>query len=140
MNAKDLEVSISENAITIQGERCNEKQPDDVYIRKECHGGTFSRTIAMPEEAELEKASASLAQNVLTVEVPKKSEAKNAGRTLKIEAEAPAPKAEATKIVKEEEGARKPELVSKNDSGKASTQSSQSEPTSVSKDKKSKVA
>jgi len=72
MRAKDLEVSIADSAVTIRGERVDEQNEDgDTYIRRECHCGAFSRTIALPEEADVDKASVSFEQNVLTVEVPK---------------------------------------------------------------------
>ncbi|MDB2414212.1 Hsp20/alpha crystallin family protein [Rickettsiales bacterium] len=88
LSAKDLEVSISDNAITISGTRCSEEKDEgDSYLRRECHFGAFSRTIALPEEADVEKASARFEQNVLTVEIPKKQEAKSKSRKLKIEAQ-----------------------------------------------------
>jgi len=72
MRAKDLEVSIADSAVTIRGERIDEQNEDgDTYIRRECRCGAFSRTIALPEEADVDKASVSFEQNVLTVEMPK---------------------------------------------------------------------
>ncbi|MCB2081682.1 MAG: Hsp20/alpha crystallin family protein [Rickettsiales bacterium] len=148
LNAKDLEVSIADSAITIKGERSEEKkEEDDTYIRRECHCGAFSRTIALPEEADIEKATATFDQNVLTVEVPKKPEAKNKSRKLKIEPAEISGKAEPkgkTPSAKEEkeqpkEAARQPELLaSKREPAKPASSSSQGE--TVSKDNKPKVA
>lgn len=103
LNAKDVDVSLSDSALTISGEKQEDKlEEGDNYIRRECHCGSFSRTIALPEEADLDNASASFDQNVLTIEVPKKAEAKSKTRKLNIES---AP----------EEGSKKPEAV-KNES------------------------
>lgn len=76
MEAKDLDVSVAENAITVSGSHAkSDSQQEDAYLHRECHTDHFSRTIAMPEEADVGKASACLEQSVLTVVIPKKSEA-----------------------------------------------------------------
>ncbi len=99
LSADDLDISISESAITISGERREDSQEEnDTYIRRECHCGAFIRTIALPEEANLDKAKASFEQNVLTIEIPKKQVAqqkeKEHGRKLKIEGSESTKKAE----------------------------------------------
>lgn len=85
LKAKDLEVSISDCAITIKGKKCDEKTEEgDNYIRKECHSGSFSRTIALPEEADVEKVSAIFEDNVLKIEIPKKAVSKSNSRNIAI--------------------------------------------------------
>ncbi len=148
LNAKDLEVSISDSAITISGERCEDKQEKDgTYLRRECHCGAFSRTIALPEEANMDKASASFEQNVLTVEIPKKQAAqqKEQGRKLNIEGSAspkkaePKSKAQPDKQEPEEVQSKtpvKPELVGR----QTASSSSPSKEGDTSKDKKTNAA
>jgi HSP20 family molecular chaperone IbpA len=88
LSAKDLDVSISESAITITGTRClDTEDKGDTYLRHECHCGAFSRTIAMPPEANMDKAKASFDKNVLMVEIPKSHSASYASpsRSLDIE-------------------------------------------------------
>lgn len=72
--ADDLEVAVSDSALTIRG--CSKlscrEGGDDTYLRRECHGGSFHRTVALPEEADMSKASASFENNVLMVTIPKK--------------------------------------------------------------------
>ena len=59
LNAKDVDVSISDCALTITGEKKKSSAEEgDTYIRKECCCGAFSRTIALPEEADMDKATA----------------------------------------------------------------------------------
>lgn len=72
---KDLEVSIADSALIISGNRSGESPDRSAsYLRQEYRCGAFCRTIALPEEADLEEASAELERNVLTVVVPKKME------------------------------------------------------------------
>jgi hypothetical protein len=74
------------SCITIKGEKCDEKTEEgDNYIRKECHSGSFIRTIALPEEADIEKAYASFEDNVLKIEIPKKEGSKRKPRKVEIE-------------------------------------------------------
>lgn len=71
--AEDLEVSIADGALIISGTRseaCSDTVPS--FLRQECHDGVFSRIIALPEEADLNQARASLENNELTVVVPKR--------------------------------------------------------------------
>lgn len=82
----DLDVSVSENSLTISGNKKEEKKEEgDNYIRHECFCGSFSRTIALPEEADMENAEATLENSILTVEIPKKSVSGKKKRTVNVE-------------------------------------------------------
>ena len=73
----DLDISIVDGGLMIEGEKymqCTDKGEN--YVHKECHAGYFSRTIALPEDADLDKARAELSLSVLTIEVPKKAHSK----------------------------------------------------------------
>lgn len=77
LDAKDLEVSVANNSVTIKGTRKDErKEEDETYVRHECRVGEFSRTIALPEEADTNNASVVFDKNVLTISIPKKEGAK----------------------------------------------------------------
>lgn len=105
LSADDLEVSIADSAITITGSRCEDQlDKGDSYLRQECHCGEFSRTIALPEEADLNKASASFDHNVLTVEIPKKPEAVKKVHRLRIQ-----PAGETKSSSKSESEAKEPD-------------------------------
>ncbi len=83
---ENLEVAISENTITIKGERKQEEEiGQDGYLAQECYWGAFSRQINLPPEVDTEKAVASLKNGVLTIKIPKL--AKSQARVLKVTAE-----------------------------------------------------
>jgi HSP20 family protein len=68
-----LEVSIEDGALVISGEKREIKEDNDEnYLHRECFCGSFSRSVALPESADIDNAEASLDQNVLSIRVPKK--------------------------------------------------------------------
>ena len=69
---EDLDISITNEAVTIRGKR--EKQEaikDEDYFYQECYWGKFSRSIILPQEIDSEKAVASLKNGILTIKLPK---------------------------------------------------------------------
>jgi HSP20 family molecular chaperone IbpA len=83
---ENLNIAISDGALTISGTRCDEtKEGDERYIRHECHSGTFSRTIALPEEADMDSATAELEHNVLSIRIPKKAAASHKNRRVRVQ-------------------------------------------------------
>lgn len=69
---EDLDVSITNEAVTIRGKR--EKQEtvkDEDYFYQECYWGKFSRSIILPQEIDADKAVASLKNGILTIRLPK---------------------------------------------------------------------
>ncbi len=88
LNAKDLDVLVSDCAITIKSQRQEKKaMHNDNYIHRECNSDSFSRTIALPEDADVDNAKANFEDNALTIKVPKKSSSKQKALKLKIENE-----------------------------------------------------
>lgn len=68
----DLDVAISEDVMTIRGDRKDEQKVDkEHYFVQECFWGPFSRSIILPTSTVAEKAEATLKDGVLTIEVPK---------------------------------------------------------------------
>lgn len=68
----DLDVSISRDMVTIRGSREEQKEvSDDNYFHKELYWGSFSRTILLPAEVEVEEAIASEKHGLLTIRLPK---------------------------------------------------------------------
>jgi HSP20 family protein len=67
-----LDIQISRDMVTIRGTRhlSNETRDED-YFYKELFWGTFSRTILLPSEVEVEEAEASEEHGVLTIHLPK---------------------------------------------------------------------
>jgi HSP20 family protein len=74
---KDLDVRVENNMLTIQGERKFEETVDkDNYLRVERAYGSFTRSFALPNTVDADKIHAEYKNGVLTVELPKRAEAK----------------------------------------------------------------
>ena len=88
----DVKVDVTEDAITIQGERKREHEEEKGGIyRSERSYGSFSRTIALPEGAMTDQAKATFKNGVLEVTMPAPPESVKRGRRLEI-AESGSPK------------------------------------------------
>lgn len=68
----DLDISITRDMVTIKGKRdaVREIQEDDYFFR-ELYWGTFSRTILLPQEIDVEGAEASEKYGLMTIRLPK---------------------------------------------------------------------
>jgi len=73
VNQKNLDISVSNDLLTIRGfrEADEETKADDFYCR-EIYWGTFSRSIVLPQEVDQNKIEATLKNGILTVILPKK--------------------------------------------------------------------
>jgi HSP20 family protein len=86
MTAKDIEVNVTEDGITISGERSEEKEVKEKdYYRSERSYGRFMRQVPLPVGADRDKAEAVFKDGVLEISFPLKEEAKQK----KIEVKAP---------------------------------------------------
>ena len=80
----DLTLEVHEGTLTLRGEKKSEREEGVERGRRlERSYGAFSRSFAMPSDAELSKVEASFADGVLRIEVPKKPEAKPAQVAIK---------------------------------------------------------
>lgn len=69
---EDMDISISRDSITIRGTRKEDRViSDQDYIVQELYWGSFSRTVRLPHEVDIEHAEASESQGVLTVTLPR---------------------------------------------------------------------
>lgn len=76
INPDDIEVSVTDSFLTIKGKKEEEKEEQgENYLRRESSFGTFQRTLPLSEAADTQKAEATYRNGILTVEVPKKTEA-----------------------------------------------------------------
>lgn len=74
---KDLDVSVSDNAVTIKGStRHEEKEEKGDYYRHEISTGAFSRTVALPADVDGSKAKASFRDGMLELTLPKVEKSK----------------------------------------------------------------
>jgi HSP20 family protein len=69
---EDLDISISRDMITVRGRREEERtsQGDDYFIR-ELYWGSFSRSITLPEEIDVDEAEAVEKHGLLILRLPK---------------------------------------------------------------------
>jgi HSP20 family protein len=69
---EDLDVSITRDLVTIRGkrERAIEGNAGDFFF-KELYWGSFSRTIVLPQEVEIEEAEATEKHGLLIIRLPK---------------------------------------------------------------------
>ncbi|HEX6383973.1 MAG TPA: Hsp20/alpha crystallin family protein [Anaerolineae bacterium] len=74
---EDIDLTITQNALTIKGEKKVEKEEKkENYYRMERSYGSFSRSIPLPREmVDAEKAEATFKEGVLTITLPKLPEA-----------------------------------------------------------------
>jgi HSP20 family protein len=74
---EDLQVNITDNAITLKGEmKEEEKKEEKNYHRREIRYGAFTRTVPLPAAVQADKAAAQLKDGVLEVTIPKSEQAK----------------------------------------------------------------
>jgi HSP20 family protein len=72
VKADDIDISVSEDVVTLRGERKEEREVDrEHYYVQECYWGSFSRSVILPTSTVAEKAVATLRDGVLTVAIPK---------------------------------------------------------------------
>ena len=86
MDAKDIQVSLQENVLTITGEKKQEKEEkDERYHRVERSYGSFTRSMRLPAGVEAGKVNAAFKNGVLTVTLPKTAAAKSTPIPVKTE-------------------------------------------------------
>jgi len=84
VDKKDLELSVTENAMTIKGTtRREEKEEKGDYYRSETTQGSFSRTLSLPSNVDGTKAKAVFRDGIVEVTLPKVEKAKRL--TLKVD-------------------------------------------------------
>lgn len=80
----ELDVSVSDNAVTIKGETKREaKEEKGNYYRCEISRGAFTRTIALPDYVDTDGAKAKFKDGMLELTLPKVEKAKR--RSIKID-------------------------------------------------------
>ncbi|MCK5285829.1 MAG: Hsp20/alpha crystallin family protein [Candidatus Pacebacteria bacterium] len=72
VNPEDLDISISRDSITIRGSRHEEREiSKDSYYKQELYWGSFSRTIGLPTEIDIDNSVAIEKNGLLTLNLPK---------------------------------------------------------------------
>lgn len=69
---EDLDVSITRDSVTIHGERSEDRTVSDHdYLHRELYWGSFSRTIMLPEEIDVDESEAIEKHGLLILRLPK---------------------------------------------------------------------
>jgi HSP20 family protein len=69
---EDLDITLSNEMVTIRGARKREEEVQDQdYFYQECYWGSFSRSLALPVEVDADKAEAEMKDGILTIVLPK---------------------------------------------------------------------
>ncbi|MBT2772681.1 Hsp20/alpha crystallin family protein [Halomonas sp. ISL-60] len=76
VDRKELDVEITEHAVTLKGQRSSEsEEKKDEYYHSEIWQGSFYRTIALPVEVDTRNADATFKDGILTITLPKTKQA-----------------------------------------------------------------
>jgi HSP20 family protein len=93
---EELDIRVENNILTIRGERKFEKKVNESnYLRVERSYGSFSRSFSLSNTVNTESIQAEYKNGVLTLNIPKREEAKP--KQIKVHVEAPAVAAAAAK-------------------------------------------
>ena len=80
MEEKDIDVSVTDGALVIRGEKEEEKEEgDEGYLVRERRFGAFERVVPLPENLEYDAAEATFRNGVLNIRIPKQA-GKESGR------------------------------------------------------------
>lgn len=84
VDKKDLEISVSENTVTISGKTSHEeKEEKGNYHRCEVSRGAFTRTVTLPADVDAGKAKTTFKDGLLELTLPKVAKSKR--HTIKLE-------------------------------------------------------
>jgi HSP20 family protein len=84
LEAKDLDIEVSENSVSIAGERQQETKTEEKgIVRSEFHYGKFERVIPLSTRVQNDKVTAEYKNGILTLTLPKTEEEKH--KVVKVE-------------------------------------------------------
>jgi HSP20 family protein len=86
LEAKDIEVTVSGDILTIKGEKKREQEEEDEhYHAVERYYGSFQRSFSLPPKVKADKIEAKFTNGVLRITLPKTEEAKKKVIDVKVE-------------------------------------------------------
>ncbi|MEW6214882.1 MAG: Hsp20/alpha crystallin family protein [Nitrospirota bacterium] len=86
MSKEDIDVKVTDDIITISGEKKKEEKVEKKdYYKLERSYGSFTRSFRLPTEVQTEKAAAKFKDGVLEIRIPKTEEAKKKEKKVLIE-------------------------------------------------------
>jgi HSP20 family protein len=86
MEKDNIEVNLSDNRLTIKGEKKQEEEvKKEGYYRSERSYGSFVRTLELPREVQTDKVKAAFKNGILEIRLPKTEEAKKKETKVKVD-------------------------------------------------------
>jgi HSP20 family protein len=77
MRPEDVDITVENGTLTIRGETKTERTTGEgEYVVQEIRRGTFSRSVALPNGLEPDKASATFENGMLTLRIPRSEQVK----------------------------------------------------------------
>jgi len=74
---EDIDVTIANDMVTIRGERKRDfEASSEDYFYQECYWGSFSRSVVLPVDVDIENVGADLKDGILSVVLPKAAKAR----------------------------------------------------------------
>lgn len=71
VDGKDIDISIAKDMVTVKGHRKKTEQTKNSdYFHQELYWGSFSRSIILPTDIDVDKAKASIKNGLLTIRLP----------------------------------------------------------------------
>lgn len=77
VEGKDLDVQVTREAVVIRGEHSQEKQAQRGFFRSELRYGKFQRVVALPVAIQNDQVQAEFKNGILTLTLPKVTEARH---------------------------------------------------------------
>ena len=85
VDAEDVEITLSDGALRIRGEKKFERDEEEAeYKLSERSYGSFERIMRIPEGVDADKVKADFSKGVLKVTLPKNANMRSAGRKIEI--------------------------------------------------------
>jgi len=85
LDEKDIDVAVSDNVLTIKGEKKEEKEEKEKsYYLSERRYGAFQRSLELPSGVDAGRIEAQFAKGVLTITLPKTAEAQKKQRKIDV--------------------------------------------------------
>jgi HSP20 family protein len=87
LEAKDVDISVEDDVLTISGEKHEEKKEGEEgtqYYLWERRYGSFRRSFTLPSAVDAEKITANFAKGLLTITLPKSEKVKAKGKKIAI--------------------------------------------------------
>ena len=76
LDRKDIDIVFDDGALTIKGQGKEDGTSNRTYFAREIGSGDFSRSFRLPSNVDPGKVSASYKEGLLTIEIPKREDAK----------------------------------------------------------------